>query len=502
MKTGKRINLFVMALIFNLILLSFSKKSYGNLEEHFPLLNMLISTPIFQRDTNRFTTNEEVYKFLQNLSKKSPHVKYSEMELTSGDKAIPYVIISENSHYNPEKITIWIQAMQHGDEHGSGEAALGLADFFSLNIDNILGDMNILVFPRLNMYGAERKKTFLEGNIDMNTDHALLASPEAKALKREMLIYTPEVILDLHEYPASEKSFSKLPTKRILPYYDILLSPPTNINISDSIKNRQKSDIEKIKNNLEKKGVTIGSYYSGIKEKDGVLTLLVPSSSIRIARNNFALIPSLSFLLEGRGKDLGLKFFQRRVGSLEETGVAFINNFRLQSQELKKYISNERENIISKKDTVVFLSGKNEVYRDSYRFINMETNKIEKFNVNMITDSTKLGAISRKAPLGYLVDPKSERLISKLNKHGILYTPLTNEKKFYVEAFERKDKDKYLMESFEKFFPPKTLFIDINQMQKLLILLLFEPESEGSFVNLGLIPSRDLTLPYYRVIEK
>ncbi|MGL4254085.1 MAG: M14 family zinc carboxypeptidase [Fusobacteriaceae bacterium] len=503
MKIRKKIDLFLKIAVLNFFLLLFSEKSYSNLEEHFPLLNLLISTPIFQRESIRFSTNEEIYEFLQKLPQKSPHVQYKEMELPSGERGIPYVVIAENGEYNPQKTTIWIQAMQHGDEHGSGEAALGLADFFSLNTEQLLEDINILIFPRLNMYGAERKKTFLRGNVDMNTDHALLSSPETKVLKKELLKYTPEVILDLHEYPASEDSFAKLPTKRILPYYDILLSPPTNINIPDSIKTRQKTDIEAVKNNLEKKGVTIGSYYSGIRENNGILTLQVPSSSIKIARNNFALIPSLSFLVEGRGKDLGLKFFQRRVGSLEETVVAFINNFKAQSLNIKNQISDERISLISKKDITVFLAGESEIYPDRYKFINLKTNKVENFSVNMLIDLRKLGAISRKAPLGYLVEAKSQQLITKLKRHGIIYSVLDSEKTFHVESFRKTPgKKEYLLESQEKIFPADTILVDLEQLQKLLILLLFEPESEASFANLGLIPSKDTILPYYRILER
>ncbi|MGL5100940.1 MAG: hypothetical protein ACRC6B_13075 [Fusobacteriaceae bacterium] len=87
MKIRKKIDFFLKVAILNFFLLLFSEKSYSNLEEHFPLLNLLISTPIFQRESVRLSTNEEVYEFLQKLSKKSPHIQYREIELSSVEKA-------------------------------------------------------------------------------------------------------------------------------------------------------------------------------------------------------------------------------------------------------------------------------------------------------------------------------------------------------------------------------------------------------------------------------
>ncbi|MGL6130808.1 MAG: M14 family zinc carboxypeptidase, partial [Fusobacteriaceae bacterium] len=500
---SKRFGFLIKVLVLTLSLFIFPEKAFSNFEKHFPLLNLLISAPIFKRENTKVSSNNEVYDFLQKLSKKSSHVKYLEMKLSGSDKGIPYLIISENGNYDSNKLTIWIQSMQHGDEYGSGEAALGLADFFSINSENILKDINILIFPRLNMYGAENETLFLKGDIDMNTDHALLSTPETQALKKELLKYNPEVILDIHEYPASRDSFAKLPTKKILPYYDILVSQPTNVNISDSIKSKQKNDIQNIKNTLEKKGITTGNYYSGVSEPKDILTLQVPKSTIKIARNNFALTPTFTFLIEGRGKDLGLQFFQRRVGSLEQTILTFVNHLKNDSSNIKKQILKERADIITEKERSILLLGKEEIYPDNFKFINLNTNKVEDFHVNMLIDFKKTEAFSRIAPLGYLIEPTNQKMITKLKRHSIIYSTLESEKTFTIESYRKlSDKKEYSLESSEKIFPAGTIFIDLKQSQKILILLLLEPESESSFVNLGILSSETELLPYYRIVEK
>lgn len=494
----KKVDKISIAFIFFIFFLM-AEKTFSTMEKHFPLLNLIASSPAFQKQETKFTSNEEVYNTLKKLSEKSLHVSYFETEL----KKIPYVLISENKKYSPQKSTIWIQAMQHGDEHGSGEAALGLAEYFSLNVGGHLEKMNVIVFPRLNMYGAEKNNNRLAGGIDMNTDHILLSASETKDIKKEIMRYNPEVILDLHEYPASEEAFSKFSKNKILPYYDILISPPTNKNISEVIKNRQKNQVQEIKKHLEKNEVRIGSYYNGVKENAEGITLQVPSASIKIARNAFALIPAFSFLVEGRGKDLGLKLFQRRVGSIEDTVVAFINLYKGQSPEMKRYLAEEREKIMENKDMKIILSTGGEVYRDDFIFIDTENENVKNYRVNMQADFSNDIEVIREQPAGYIVNSEEKSIIEKLQSHGIKFTQLMENTEYTIEEYKKgEDRKSYILKRKQKNIPSGSIIVRLNQMQNILIGLLFEPESETSFINLNLVSRREEYLPYSRIVEK
>lgn len=471
------------------------QESSATLEKYFPLLSLVASSPAFQRGNVRFTSNDEVFQVLKNISEKSPHAIYKEMELES----IPYLIIAENRNYNPGKPTVWIEAMQHGDEPGSGEAALGLAEFFSLNPAGYLQSMNIIIVPRLNTTGENR----LSGNIDMNMDHALLAAPETRALKREVMRYNPEFFIDLHEYPASEEAFSIFSKDKILPYYDILISPPTNRNVRDAIKDQQKQHLQIIKSNLEKNGVRIGAYYNGVKQNDQGITLQVPSSSIKIARNAFALIPTYSYLIEGRGKDLGLKLFQRRVGSLEESVVGFLNLYKKQGSDIKRHLTSERVKIKNEKNTLAVLATGGEVYSDNFNFLDRESETVKNYRVNMRADFSKTGGIIRSKPFGYVLNSNERDIIRKLDAHMIHYTPLEKDTVFSVEQYRvSNDNRGYTLEKSQKMVPAGNIIIELNQLQNILIMLLFEPESEANFLNMNLLSRRGEYLPYSRIISK
>ncbi len=94
-------------------------------------------------------------------------------------------------------------AGQHGDEPAGTEALLIAAQQLASGaLRPLLRQVNVIVVPRANPDGAARGRRSTANGIDMNRDHLLLRTPEARALARLVVDYRPMVVVDSHEFPA------------------------------------------------------------------------------------------------------------------------------------------------------------------------------------------------------------------------------------------------------------------------------------------------------------
>jgi Predicted deacylase len=95
-------------------------------------------------------------------------------------------------------------AAQHGDEPAGTEALIVLAQELSAGaLESVLDHVDVVLLPRANPDGAAAFTRGAADGTDINRDHLLLRTPEARAIARLMVQVEPVVVLDLHEYPVS-----------------------------------------------------------------------------------------------------------------------------------------------------------------------------------------------------------------------------------------------------------------------------------------------------------
>src|SRR5690606_35032588 len=98
--------------------------------------------------------------------------------------------------------TVLLIGQQHGDEPASAEALLVVAsELASGSLQGLLDRINVLVLPRVNPDGAARGQAAAANGVDLDTDHLLLSTPEARAVAQLARDYRPLVVIDAHEYP-------------------------------------------------------------------------------------------------------------------------------------------------------------------------------------------------------------------------------------------------------------------------------------------------------------
>jgi hypothetical protein len=67
----------------------------------------------------------------------------------------------------------------------------------------VLERVDVVVLPRASPDGATAFTRNAADGTDINRDHLLLSTPEARAIAKLLVDVAPIVVLDLHEYPVS-----------------------------------------------------------------------------------------------------------------------------------------------------------------------------------------------------------------------------------------------------------------------------------------------------------
>ncbi len=486
----KKIFLLILG-IFNFIL---ANDLPENIKIFFPDLKLTTQTPAFLKKELSYTTNEELQNYLEELTNDSKDLTLETLGLTSSGKKIPYVILKDDRFSNEEKITIWIHAMQHGDEPSSSEAAMSIIAHISKNSEYYLKKLNVIIVPRLNMDGAEKEKRYSYNEIDMNNDHIKLILEESKALKRKINIYKPKIIIDIHSYPASLKEFKKIPKGEIIPYYDILMFSGSNRNIPENIGVMAMKFQRKAKEDISKRGITSNYFYSDIEMKNSQYILSLPTGTCGLARNAYGLQPSISLLVEARGRGIGTANYNRRVESIVETVKSILNTAIFESENIKNL------KIVPHEDIVII--PREEIKTDNYKFIELSSATVKEYSVLLKFDNSRIGAFIRKRPIGYIVDKSQKELIDLLKIHGIKIEILNEDKIMEIEEFIRNSNDdNFSVNRKIKEINKGQYFISLNQDKKFLIPTILELEGIQSVLNIGILKYSKDDLKIYRVIK-
>src|SRR5690606_4639437 len=84
---------------------------------------------------------------------------------------------------NSGRPTVVLIGQQHGDEPAGSEALLVISREVAQGLlEPLLDRINVVVIPRANPDGAAAATRVTANGVDMNRDHLLLNTPEARAL--------------------------------------------------------------------------------------------------------------------------------------------------------------------------------------------------------------------------------------------------------------------------------------------------------------------------------
>ena len=202
---------------------------------------------------------------------------------------------------------------QHGDEPAGAEALLVLARQLATGpLAPLLDQIDVTLLPRVNPDGAEWQRRLSQDGTDINRDHLLLRTPEARAVAALVQRQRPLVVVDLHEHTVVGRylgKFNAVQRNDLLLQYAMVANLPARFGPASEALFRQP-----ILAALAAQGLTSEWYYTnpiGREDKRLVMGGVQPDTN----RNVMGLRHAVSLLLETRGVGLGPLHLARRMHS-------------------------------------------------------------------------------------------------------------------------------------------------------------------------------------------
>ncbi|NJN50255.1 MAG: hypothetical protein HC798_03605 [Polaribacter sp.] len=234
-----------------------------------------------------------------------------------------------------------MQGGLHGDELGSTEGMLYLAKkiLADENYNKLLDDIELAIIPMANIDGYLKENRYSKNGLDLNRDQTKLMAPETLVLKKALVNFNPEVVIDFHEYRPYRRDYAMIGDFGVTGYHDVMFLYSGNYNIPRNIRDITNNVfVANARNELDGYQLTTYPYYTSDDYKGNVVFNQGSISSRSSATNN-ALSNTISILVEVRGVGLGKKSYNRRVFSTFITAISFLKTAIENKLKIKEELS-------------------------------------------------------------------------------------------------------------------------------------------------------------------
>lgn len=226
--------------------------------------------------TGKWTTEAEEQAYLR-----ATGLPVSEIGVTAQGRPVQLVRVGSRS----ARTVVLLICSQHGDEPAGREACL-----IRMRSLPRSSDVTYLFVPNANPDGRVADTRGNSAGIDINRDHLLLRSAEARAMASVIRDWQPDVIHDLHEFGPSE------------PYYvkDVLWLWPRNLNVAPGVHDLSESlSRSYVRPSVEAAGRTSGVYGIYVDPVTGEpVRQVAGDGQERILRNTGGLKHGMGLLVE------------------------------------------------------------------------------------------------------------------------------------------------------------------------------------------------------------
>ena len=274
--------------------------------ELFPAPVLSRSTPGLAPGREDFTRNDELEAALRALAASG---QAEPIEL--GPTAHGQALLALHFQRGERRPVVLLIGQQHGNEPAPAEALLLLAQRLADPQDElapVLAAVEVVLLARANPDGATLRQRGNADGVDINRDHLLLASAEARAVAALARRFDPIVVVDLHEFQAMPRAWV---AQGLAARHDLLVQYATTANLNPALVRASEDWFRRpLWRDAAAAGLAVDWYHrrgndSGWIAMGGVQPVL--------ARNAFGLRHAVSLLLESRGLDLGRQHLARRV---------------------------------------------------------------------------------------------------------------------------------------------------------------------------------------------
>ncbi|WP_293224343.1 M14 family metallocarboxypeptidase [Ottowia sp.] len=466
---------------------------------------MQFQTPAFDPWQIDFTSHAQMMARLQALVGR-PSVHLEIVGESGQGRALPLVLLARGGRWQADKPTLMLVAHQHGNEPAPGEAILVLLERWSAPAyADLLRRVNVVVLPRANPDGAALfKRATAVGDIDMNRDHLLLRTPEARAVARVAARYRPQVVLDMHEFTAGERWVTRFGawTK-----YDVLLQAATTGNLDAGVYQAGMDDfLPAIRRAVQAEGLSDFWYHTTTARPDAPVAMggVQPDTW----RNIGGLRNAVSILHETRGYGIGKQNLARRVQSHVVAAQALLEQVAQEGPALLEQARRADRAVAGQacKGQVVVAAQQTPEKRE-LTLIDAQTGEDRAVPVDWRSALKLQVTRQRPRPCGYWLAASEGAAVRTLRLLGVQVRPVASARSIRVERYDFKSieagqrqdgrgaiqdqggivKTQVDVQPLRRHLPAGGWYVSLAQPLAGLVTAALEPDSQSSYVAARLI---------------
>ena len=482
----------------------------GAVAARFPDPGTRYSTPGLAPDRRNFTTNAELSQWLNNLTKvptaKGTRATLLEIGRSQNGTPIEALIVTRASGTTPDSLdatkhpTVVLIGQQHGDEPASSEALLVVAqELVQGLLEPLTERLNVIVVPRANPDGAEAGNQATANGTDMDRDHLVLSTPEARALAALVRDYRPMAVIDAHEYVVAGPYLEKF---NALQSYDALLQYATPANMPAFVtKASQEWYHQPMVRALKTQNLTSEWLYTLSSEPNDV-QLSMGDARPESARNVNGLKNAVSLVVESRGVGLDHTHIQRRV----HTHVTAITSALHSSVERADSMEQVRSFVVRDtsaqacRDQVIVEAASTPEQRD-ITMLDPDTGADKVVQVDW-NSSLKLRTLeSRPRPCGYWLSANASTAIERLTLLGVQVLRVAEQGSLLADSYQQTGSSAPTAQEALATLsgpaspqrvqvalvrsaidaPPGSYYVPLNQPLAALVVAALEPDTQSSY---------------------
>jgi len=392
----------------------------------FPEPAVSFATPAFDAGRTAFTTNAELGTLLRGLQRGASLGEHatdvSVLSLGVSQMGDPIEAIAFTRPPATPAIarrpTVVVLAGQHGDEPAGSEALIVVAqELAAERLANVLDRVDVVVLPRANPDGAAAFTRTAADGTDINRDHLLLNTPEARAIAKLLVDVQPIVVLDLHEYPVSPAFTAKFGGVQ---RFDALIQYATAPNVPAFVTKAAEEWFRvPLIAGLRSAGMTV-DWYATMSADPADRTLTMGSVGPQVERNASGLRNAVSLLVETRGGGMGRVDLKRRVN----THVTAVHNVLASAArhaddlvKLRQFVERDTVALACRGDVVLEAAPTASEYTTS--MLDPTTGDVRRLTVTWLSALQLRALKTRPRPCGYWLAASESEAVRRLRLLGI-----------------------------------------------------------------------------------
>ena len=387
-------------------------------------------TPAFEPGRVDFTTNAELQALLRGWVRDGSQaaggttIRLLSVGVSQEGAPIEALLFTRSQNSSLEGVladkrpSVVMIGQQHGDEPASSEALLVIAEQLARGpLQGLLDRINVIVVPRANPDGARRSNRASAGGIDINRDHLLLRTPEARALAQLVRDYRPAVVVDAHEYTVIGRYLEKFGT---IQRFDALLQYAMTGNVPEFVTRAAEEWFrEPLVAALGRENLTSEWYYTTSTDPADK-KISMGGAQPDTGRNVDGLKNAISLLIETRGVGIGRTHLLRRVHTHVIAATSVLNSAAQRAADLAKlrqYVDAEVAGLACRGQAVVEAAPTPSEY--SLLMLDPATGADRSVNVAWDSSLVLVARKSRARPCGYWLAADQTDAVQRLRELGI-----------------------------------------------------------------------------------